>query len=165
MAYFFKNIIYLLLLLLFTTACKNEPKATTKQFEEIQTEESEIASIIRNPVTADKPRDTVNVAKITFVEKNYEFGTVNEGDVVKHVFNFTNTGMAPLIISDAKSTCGCTIPKWPKEPIKPGGSGKIEVKFDTKNKHEKQDKHVTIISNAYPRQTVLHVKGFVTPKK
>ena len=123
------------------------------------------ADIIRNPITLGDDVDTINVAKIVFDEMKFGFGTVNEGDIVEHVFKFKNKGKVPLIISDARSTCGCTVPKWPKDPIEPGSNGVISVKFDTKSKPNKQSKPITIRANTYPRETVLHLFGNVTPKE
>ncbi len=122
------------------------------------------ASIIRSPVTANEPADTVNVAKISFAESSYNFGEVKEGTIVTKAFEFTNTGKVPLLINNAKSTCGCTVPKWPKEPILPGGTGSISVRFDTKNKFKQQRKPITVMANTYPSNTVVYLEGFVVPK-
>ena len=123
-----------------------------------------VAEIIRSPVNADDPVDTINVAKMTFDDTDYEFGTIKEGAIVKHVYRFTNTGKVPLIISDARSTCGCTVPKWPKKPIEPGQKSEISVRFDSKGKKDRQVKPITITANTYPNQTVLYIKGTVIPK-
>jgi len=123
----------------------------------------DISSIIRNPVNADDTVDTVNVAKMVFDDKRFQFGTVNEGEIVKHVFKFTNEGKIPLLITRAKSTCGCTVPEWPEAPVGPGESGEISVRFDTKNKTGRQGKPITIIANTYPSETYLQLNGFVTP--
>lgn len=133
-----------------------------KTIDEIQTE-GKISSIIRSPVSATGPKDTVNVARMEFEETVYLFDTVDEGDIVKHTFHFTNTGKVPLIINDAHSTCGCTVPKWPKNPISPGRKGTIKVEFNTLNKTKQQEKPVIINANTYPSVTKLYLKGFVTP--
>ena len=148
-------------------ACQGEGNDGSKEksLAEIKAESSDITSIIRVPISADGTVDTVNVAKMVFEEVNYDFGAVKEGDVVNHTFKFTNTGTIPLLIAKATSTCGCTVPKWPKEPIKPGEDGVIKVKFDTKNKKNHQNKPVTILANTYPNKTVVNIKGFVQPKK
>jgi hypothetical protein len=119
------------------------------------------SDIIRNPVSSDNSVDTVNVAKMTFEEEVYDFGEVNQGDVVEHVFKFTNTGKIPLLISTARSTCGCTVPEWPKELIDPGEGGEIKVKFDTRGKANDQQKPVTIRANTYPMTNKVMLKGFV----
>jgi hypothetical protein len=81
--------------------------------------------------------------------------------VVEHTFAFTNTGKKPLLISNARSTCGCTVPDWPKEPIMPGKSGVIQVRFNTENKAKEQVKPVTITANTYPATNKVYLQGFV----
>jgi len=135
-----------------------------KSVEEIMQEDVwSNADIIRNPVSADSPEDTVNVAKITFEEEIYDFGEVKEGLVVEHVFAFTNTGKAPLLISGARSTCGCTVPEWPQAPIAPGEKGEIKVRFNTQNKRNQQSKPITVTANTYPSTTKVLLTGVVRP--
>lgn len=98
-----------------------------------------------------------------FNEESHDFGQINEGDVVEHVFAFTNTGDAPLIISSATGSCGCTVPEWPKEPIGVGEEGVIKVKFNSRKKPGVQNKTVTITSNTYPKQKRIKIKANVTP--
>jgi hypothetical protein len=143
---------------LLLAGCQTEEK----KVEGIQAD-GKISSIIRNPISADGKIDTVNVARLEFSEPDFDFGIVDEGDVVQHVFTFTNTGKIPLLISHAKSTCGCTVPEWPEEPIEPGESGEITVEFNTKNKKNKQVKPVTITANTYPADTKVYLRGFVNP--
>ncbi len=146
-------------------ACTSDQARPGKMIQGIKSDgTTSNADIIRNPITLGGELDTINVAKIQFEEMKHDFGTVKEGDIVDHVFKFKNTGKIPLIISDARSTCGCTVPKWPKEPIEPGESGTIPVKFDTKSKPKNQSKEITITANTYPKETKLYVVGFVTPK-
>ena len=132
--------------------------------EEIQTQ-GKISSIIRSPIQADGTLDTVNVAKMTFEETVFEFGEIPEGQVVKHIFKFKNDGKVPLVIQNAHSTCGCTVPDWPKNPIGPGDSGEIKVEFDTKSKTDFQEKPVIVTANTYPSVTKLFLKGFVIKKE
>ncbi|SMD35943.1 Protein of unknown function [Reichenbachiella faecimaris] len=101
--------------------------------------------------------------EFAFNEESHDFGTINEGDVVEHVFAFTNTGDAPLIISSATGSCGCTVPEWPKEPIGVGEKGEIKVKFNSRKKPGIQNKTVTITSNTYPKQQRIKIKANVTP--
>ncbi|MFY0689020.1 MAG: DUF1573 domain-containing protein [Cyclobacteriaceae bacterium] len=100
-----------------------------------------------------------------FTESRFDFGTINEGDVVDHVFAFTNSGDAPLIISNATGSCGCTVPIWPKDPIPVGGTGEIKVQFNSRNKPGNQNKTVTITANTYPKQTRLSIKANVIKKQ
>jgi hypothetical protein len=118
--------------------------------------------LINNPNTAnpdadpDKPQP-----KLVFEEPEFDFGTVNEGDKVQHTFRFKNTGSAPLLISKASASCGCTVPSFPKSPIDPGKSGEIDVVFDTKGKGGNQIKVVTISANTNPGQTEISLRGVV----
>ena len=148
-------------------ACQSSSfNSPEKSVQEI-TSDSKIsnASIIRNPASAEQPKDTVNVAKIEFEETTFDFGEVEEGEEVTDVYQFANTGKEPLLISNARSTCGCTVPDWPRNPIPPGGTGEIEVRFDTKNKKAKQTKPITITANTYPATTKVFLKGFVKAKE
>jgi hypothetical protein len=100
-----------------------------------------------------------------FDELSYDWGTIAEGEKMTHVFKFKNTGANDMIISDAHGSCGCTVPEWPKEPIKPGKSSQIKVIFDSKGKSGDQNKSVTLTANTEPSSMVLMIKGKVTPKE
>lgn len=100
------------------------------------------------------------VAKIEFKTDTIDYGTIEKGADGVRVFEFTNTGNAPLIISDVKSTCGCTVPKKPEGPIMPGQSGEISVKYDT-NRVNPIRKTITVISNADRPTVALKIKGEV----
>lgn len=151
-------------LLMLVSCGQNTGEKPEKSVEEIMTS-SEISnsSIIRSPVSATEPRDTVNVPRITFEEASFDFGEVAEGETVEHTYKFTNTGKAPLLISGARSTCGCTVPEWPEEPIAPGEGGEITVRFNTMNKRNKQTKPITIVANTYPANQRIYLTGFVRP--
>ena len=99
-------------------------------------------------------------AKIEFKSETVDYGEINKGSDGVRVFEFTNTGDAPLIISKVSSSCGCTIPKKPEEPIMPGQTGEIQVKYDTKRVGPIR-KAITVISNADTPTKVLKIKGEV----
>ncbi|WP_233268655.1 DUF1573 domain-containing protein [Cellulophaga sp. L1A9] len=99
---------------------------------------------------------------LSFDESTYNFGTIKEGDVVEHTFNFTNTGDSALVITDAKASCGCTVPSFSSEEIAPGESGTILVKFDSSNKSGSQSKTVTITSNTENEVERLYIEGTIT---
>lgn len=105
-----------------------------------------------------------DVPEFKFEESSYDFGSITEGDVVEHIFKFTNTGEAPLIIQSASASCGCTVPNYPREPIAPGETGEIQVKFDSSNKPGIQNKTVSITANTDPSITRLTIKSNVVPK-
>lgn len=114
-----------------------------------------------------KSRDVAikkGAALISFSNKEYDFGTVNEGEIVETTFQVTNSGKTDLVITDAKVTCGCTVPVWPKKPIKPGQTEDIKVKFNTNGKKNRQQKNITLITNTESGREVLTLKGMVTPK-
>ncbi len=100
------------------------------------------------------------VAKIEFKTDVIDYGTVEKGSDGVRIFEFTNTGDAPLIISSVKSTCGCTVPKKPKDPIMPGKTGEISVKYDT-NRVNPIRKTITVTSNAETPTVALKIKGLV----
>ncbi|WP_040278360.1 DUF1573 domain-containing protein [Psychroserpens damuponensis] len=100
------------------------------------------------------------VAKIEFKTDVIDYGTIEKGSDGVRIFEFTNTGNAPLIISNVKSTCGCTVPKKPKGPILPGETGEIEVKYDTKRVNPIR-KTITVTSNAETPTVALKIKGLV----
>lgn len=100
------------------------------------------------------------VAKIEFKTDTIDYGTIEKGADGVRVFEFTNVGDAPLIVSKVSSSCGCTVPKWSKEPILPGGKGEIQVKYDTKRINPIR-KTITVISNAETPTVALKIKGLV----
>ena len=99
-------------------------------------------------------------AKIEFKSETVDYGVIEKGSDGVRVFEFTNTGTAPLIISKVSSSCGCTIPKKPEEAILPGKTGEIQVKYDTKRVGPIR-KAITVISNADTPTKVLKIKGEV----
>lgn len=102
---------------------------------------------------------------LTFETTDHDFGTVTEeGGPISHEFVFTNTGKAPVIISNVKASCGCTTPSWTKEPVAPGQKGTITAQYNPKNRPGAFRKSITITSNADPSTSVLYIKGNVNPK-
>jgi hypothetical protein len=117
------------------------------------------ATNVPTPVT--KPEGPLPVMEWQNLE--HDFGTINEGEKVTYVYTFKNTGAVPLIIEGVRPSCGCTAPNWSKEPIPVGGSGEVEVVFDSNKKPNAQNKTVTVTTNAWPKTTTLRFKAFVTP--
>lgn len=100
-------------------------------------------------------------AKMEFEAYDWDFGKITQGEKVEHTFKFTNTGTEPLVISDAKGSCGCTVPSYPKEPIPPGESSEIRVAFNSKGKKGVQRKSVNITANTTPNRTTLNITSEV----
>lgn len=103
--------------------------------------------------------------EIEFKEKEHKFGQIKEEDGVAYcVFEFTNTGLAPLVISGVSASCGCTTPKWTKEPIPAGGTGSIDVAYNAKGRPGSFKKSITVRSNASESTVVLYISGEVIPR-
>lgn len=100
-------------------------------------------------------------AAFQFDEEVHAFGNITEGTVAKHDFFFKNTGDAPLIITNAQGSCGCTVPEWPREPIAPGETGKIHVEFNSQGRVGNQQKQVTLTANTQPNTKVLRISAQV----
>ena len=124
--------------------------------------ETEIASMRKGGVSTIMPAGAF--PKFTFEQEEHNFGQIRDGDIVSHTFRFTNTGEAPLIISKATAACGCTVPQWPKQPIPAGGSGEIQVQFDSSNKPGMQNKVVTITANTESKVKKLLIRAQVNPR-
>ncbi|HAA15643.1 MAG TPA: DUF1573 domain-containing protein [Cytophagales bacterium] len=110
------------------------------------------------PAVPDGPLPTFN-----FEETSFDFGTIQEGTKAVHVFKFTNEGEAPLIISEAQGSCGCTVPSYPKEPIPVGATGEIRVEFNSQGRTGNQQKFVSLTANTNPSITRLSIKAQVDP--
>lgn len=141
------------------------------QAEKIKALEDKIAALegantAVSPVNAQTTTeaDPSTLGSFEFSEMEYDFGTINEGQVIEHLFNFTNNGQAPLVISNITASCGCTSPDWTKTPIQPGQQGFVKVVFNSAAKSGAQAPTVTIQANTNPTVTRLRMKGSVTPK-
>ena len=141
----------------FATACDQKPK---------EGEEAVSTDLVNDPATASEEKsESGKFPEIEFEEEIIEFGDISQGEKVKRRFRFENTGDADLIISDAKGSCGCTVPLWPRQPIRPGQKGEIEVVFDSNGKSGRQHKTVTLVTNTVPNTKVIAIKGnVITPK-
>ncbi|MEM9022999.1 MAG: DUF1573 domain-containing protein [Bacteroidota bacterium] len=117
-------------------------------------------AIVNNPQSASDEAPA-EMPEMTFEEEVYDFGEISQGEKAKHVYKFTNTGEAELVVTHASASCGCTVPSYSKEPIAPGGKGEIEVEFDSEGKSGKIHKKVSIVANTHPATTVIAIKGFV----
>lgn len=102
--------------------------------------------------------------KIKFETEEFDFGEIKQGEVVSCVFKFTNDGEYPLVLQNVRTTCGCTVPDWPKgEPIAPGETSEIKATFNSAGKMGAQRKVITIISNAVNSRTTVTLTGTVLP--
>jgi len=158
-----KLIVLIAFVAVFATACKD--KEAEKKIAALEARLAEMESkqapkkIPKEPEV--KPEGPLPV--ISFTEMEHDFGTIKEGQVVEYTYKFKNTGEAPLIIQDARPSCGCTVPEWSKEPIPVGAEGFIKAKFDSKGKTNLQNKTITVTANTWPKTNQLKFKAMVTP--
>jgi hypothetical protein len=143
--------------LLLFGACKKKEEANSEQH-----------SSISNPAQLGIPEMEKRVApadgkypEMTFATKEHDFGSIEADSKVNYSFTFKNTGQADLIITRAVVSCGCTIPEYPKDPIKPGEFGKIDVSFNSANKHGNQQKSVTIYTNTKAGAESLYITASI----
>jgi len=142
-------------------SCKKEVSVATDESTIVDTSKSNIERIIeeRQKQKAEKkiPADG-KYPVITFKETEFDFGDIKQGDKVEHTFEFTNTGEADLMISTARASCGCTVPEFTEEPIKPGKSGKIKVTFNSAGKKGPTTKTITVVCNTANENEILTIK-------
>ncbi len=152
-----KVFIFLLLILLFGCANKKQDANLL-----------DAAKLVANPIGADGKisGDTSYIPKIHFTETEFDFGNkIMEGEVVTHIFKFKNYGTAPLIISKAETSCGCTASEFSTEPVAPGAEGKIKITYDSNGRPGSFQKSVEVIANTLPNETKLLIIGDVKPMK
>lgn len=161
------KLLSVLALVLVLNSCDQKSEQTAK----IEALEQKIAQLENQnttvtPVNAQTTTtaDVSTLGQFQFAEEEFDFGTINEGQVIEHLFNFTNNGQAPLVISNITASCGCTSPEWTKTPVNPGETGFVKVVFNSAAKSGAQAPTVTIQANTNPTVTRLRMKGSVTPK-
>lgn len=117
-----------------------------------------------NAAFAGEPtKKSAKAPVITFTELEHDYGTIDQGADGGYVFEFTNTGKEPLVINNVRTSCGCTVPDWSREPVSKNKKGKVKVNYNT-NIQGSFTKTITVESNASNNPVVLRIKGTVTPK-
>jgi hypothetical protein len=134
----------LLISFLFGAACKNHKT-------------SEVSGTVED--------QTGMKAEIRFDKTEHNLGRILQGEKVGYNFTFTNDGDASLVILDASASCGCTVPKYPKEPIAPGEKGSVEVVFDSSGRMGQQSKTVTLKTNGKVPVVYLTIKAHIIRKE
>lgn len=115
-------------------------------------------------VAAVRDEAAKQVPVMSFEKAEHDFGTIEQNTPQETIFKFTNTGDGPLIITDAKSSCGCTVPTYPKNtPVAPGESGEMVVKFNGSGQNQ-VTKTITVTANTAKGSEILRIKAFVNPK-
>ncbi len=117
--------------------------------------------LISNPNTAGDNSSQTGLPVISFTNTEHDFGKIVDGVKVSYTFKFTNTGNADLILSQVKSSCGCTATKYTKDPIPPNGEGKVQLTFDSSNRRGFNTKIATVVANTQPNTHVLKITAMV----
>ena len=139
----------------------NNTKNTSKKKE---VKPSLSSNLVMNDNTAETSVEKSAMPEFNFEKELHAFGKLVDGEKVSYSFKFTNSGNAPLIISNAKGSCGCTVPNWSKDPIAPGESGSIDVTFNSSGRSGKQNKAITLTANTNPNRKVINITSEVTSK-
>ena len=149
--------------LLIATACKNENK-TEVQDAKLAPEQSITEQNMQEMTDTNSGTEVVASSEspvMTFEKTEHDFGTITQGENVTHIFKFTNTGKSDLLIADAKGSCGCTVPDFPRTPIKPGESGEMKVTFNSAGRNGMQSKTVDITTNTAAGHEKLMIKASI----
>lgn len=157
----FKSVLFILAVVAMFSGCQqgnNDARDAARQEIESANQPNAIQNAVQTPAVPAGPTTSVS-----FSEERFNFGSVVEGEKVAHTYSFTNTGKEPLILSNARGSCGCTVPKWPREPIQPGESADIVVEFNTQNKQGQRSQKVTITANTNPPESFIYLEGQVQP--
>jgi hypothetical protein len=119
------------------------------------------ADLVNNPNSASGTVDKGSLPVIEFEEIEHDFGRIIEGESVSYSFKFKNTGKSDLIIAEVTTSCGCTVPSYPKTPIRPGEGGILKVAFNSNGRRGFQSKNITVASNTQPNTTMIRIKAQV----
>jgi len=156
-----KQFIFLLAVSVILGMGCQENEMREKGVEELNT--SAWRESVRSAIKDDGTLDSTKIPIFQWETNQYDFGTIKEGEIVEYTFKFKNVGGKPLTLT-AKTTCGCTVPKFPKDPVLPGKTGEIKVKFNSDKQVGKKIKDIKIIANTMPQITKITLTGTVTPK-
>jgi hypothetical protein len=146
------------------SSCNNKDQAEKIAALEQKISQMENATVVPANVQSTTAVDPSSLGAFKFEELEFDFGTIAEGKIVEHVFNFVNDGQAPLVISNVTASCGCTTPDYTKTPVNPGETGFVKVAFNSTGKPGTQAPTVSIQANTSPNVNRLRLKGNVTPK-
>lgn len=149
--------------MIMAVSCKKDEKHTVlRNGQEVLVDGPATAAVTNETPVRTPPADG-KYPLMTFTETDHDFGAINQGDKVSYSFAFKNTGEADLIIADAKGSCGCTVPEYPKDPVKPGESGEIKVSFNSAGKVGMQLKTVTLTTNTAVGKEIISIKASINP--
>ena len=120
------------------------------------------SDVVNNPNTASGIASSNTLPVFQFEKTEHDFGKIIEGETVSFSFKFKNAGKSDLLITDVTTACGCTVPSYPKTPIRAGEEGIIKIAFNSNGKRGFQSKNVVVVANTQPNTTILRIKAQVT---
>lgn len=123
-----------------------------------------VSAVFAQEAKVETPVIKADGPVLTLEKNTHDFGDIYQGDVVEHTFKFTNTGNQPLLITNIQTSCGCTTPTWPRDPIMPGGKGELKVGFNSAGKMNKQTKVLPIISNSVTDASITFTTNVLDKK-
>ena len=144
-----------LLFLSITLSCNDAARKVENDNNKLSTD------LVKNNQSLKNDNKEIIQPIVEILEPEYDFGIIPQGAKATHDYKIKNIGNSDLLITSAKGSCGCTVPEWPREPIKPGNEANIKVTFNSKGKTGKQNKRVTLMTNAIPNVKILTIKGEV----
>jgi hypothetical protein len=139
-----KKIVYFLLFSIIVSSCNSESEPAGNEMQMPENKSIQYAE------------EAGANSKCVFEKETYDLGKIQQGEIVKYTMKFKNEGEDMLIIKSARASCGCTVPKWTKEPIAKGGEGQLEVTFDSSGRLGKQQKSVVLITNSVDKTVEVH---------
>jgi len=148
----YRMLVFTGMLLILLGGCKSNPKDQDQLLN---------SDVVNNPNSASNQEDRSLLPIIAFEETEHDFGRIIEGETVSFNFTFTNTGKKDLVIADVSTSCGCTVPSYPKTAIRPGESGTIKIAFNSKGRRGFQTKTIVVVANTQPNVTQLKIKSQV----
>lgn len=143
------KIVYIFLLAITLTSCLNDDSKNIT------------VNLVQNPNSARQIQNDIKEPIVSIEKDFFDFGELNQNESIETEFIIKNTGNAPLLIRSVKASCGCTVPEWPKELIDVGSTAEIKVTFNSGTKKGKQNKTITLVTNAIPSTKVLLIKGTI----
>jgi len=142
-----------------STSCRNKEEFAVQQIDAKTNKILPSGQLSMQDDSMKKKLKPEEYPVIEFDAKEFDFGTIKQGDKVEHVFKFKNTGKNDLSVIEVRPSCGCTAPEWTKTPIKKGESGEVKIVFNTYRKSGKQTKTVSLLTNTMEGHEVLTFKA------
>lgn len=155
------KIIFIALILFTFMACDNSTTAVSESNAEIINDSEALSTDLVNNPQSDETTDISNAGRLVFTDTVHDFGNLTEGEVITYDFEYKNIGKKEILITEAKGSCGCTVPEWDTAPIAPGATGTMKVTFNSDGKPGYNEKKVLITTSGLPQKYQLIILATV----